>query len=128
MQFDPNTARTVSLKTTRRNGAEVATPVWIAAASGHSYVFSESRAGKVKRIRHTPQVQLAECDMRGKLRGPWVDARARIVAEPAAIDAAYAAFRAKYGWQMRILDFIAKLNGRYAKRAMIEIDLGEPFL
>lgn len=123
MQLDPNSARTVSLKTRRRNGIEVATPVWIAAANDHYYVFSESRAGKVKRIRHTASVQLAACDMRGKLDGPWVDASARIVTEQTTLDRAYHAFRAKYGWQMRLLDFIAKLNGRYKKRAMIEIDL-----
>src|SRR5262245_32779271 len=65
--FDPAVERYVNLATYRRNGAEVRTPVWIAGEGDRYYVFSAGEAGKVKRIRVTPRVRLAACDMRGEL-------------------------------------------------------------
>ncbi|MGB8772453.1 MAG: hypothetical protein WCC92_22780 [Candidatus Korobacteraceae bacterium] len=41
------------------------------------YVYSLPDSGKVKRIRNNPKVRVAPCDLRGNLRGAWVDARAR---------------------------------------------------
>ena len=31
----------------------------------------------------------------------------------------------KYGWQMRLALFAARLSGRYAQRAVIEIEISE---
>jgi hypothetical protein len=45
------------------------------------------------------------------------------VEDAAVIARAYDAFRAKYGWQIRLTDFFSKLTGRYDKRAMLEIEL-----
>jgi PPOX class probable F420-dependent enzyme len=63
-RFDPAADKYVSLATYRRNGVEVKTPVWIADVSRLYYVFSAGDAGKVKRIRATPRVRLAACDVR----------------------------------------------------------------
>lgn len=123
--FDPATERYVSLASFRRDGREVRTPVWIAEAEGRCYAFSEGEAGKVKRIRATPRVRLAACNVRGKLRSEWLLGRGRVVAEPAVIERAYAALHRKYGWQMRIGDFFSKLTGRYAMRAILEIEIDE---
>ncbi|MFP6629399.1 MAG: pyridoxamine 5'-phosphate oxidase family protein, partial [Myxococcota bacterium] len=46
----------VSLATFRRDGREVRTPVWVARDGEHLYIFSEAKAGKVKRIRATKRV------------------------------------------------------------------------
>jgi PPOX class probable F420-dependent enzyme len=121
--FDPATARYASLATFRRNGTEVRTPVWIATAAGRSYVFSAGDAGKVKRIRATPRVRLATCDLRGNVSSGWIDGEARIIVEPAAIATALRALRAKYGLQMHITDFFATLSGRMRRRAYLEIVL-----
>ena len=43
--------------------------------------------------------------------------------EPAEIDAAFAALRRKYGWQMRVADLLATLSGRIRNRAVIRIQL-----
>ena len=43
--------RYVRVLTYRRDGREVATPVWFAASGGKLYVFSAGEAGKVKRLR-----------------------------------------------------------------------------
>jgi uncharacterized protein len=125
--LDPASERYVSLATFRRNGAEVKTPVWVAADAGRCYVFSAGDAGKVKRIRVTPHVRLAACDFHGNVRGAWVDGEARIVSAPADIARARRALRAKYGVQMYVTDFFATLFRRMRKRAYIEIALrGQP--
>lgn len=121
--FDPATEPYVSLATYRRNGADVKTPVWIAPAGDRYYVFSAGDAGKVKRIRVTPRVRLAACDVRGNVKSAWIEGEARVVSEPAAVAIALQALRVKYGLQMRFTDFFAKLSGRFRKRAYIEIVL-----
>ena len=112
----------ISLVTFRRSGAGVPTPVWFALHEGRLWAFTESRAGKVKRLRHDARARFAVCDVRGRTRGAWHEARARIVGDAAAQHAAYAALRAKYGWQMRVLDFFSRLAGRIDARAVLEIE------
>ncbi len=113
----------VSLATFRRDGREVRTPVWVAEANGRLYVFSEAKAGKVKRIRATRRVALAPCDVRGGLRGDFVEGTGRVVSESEIIDRAYGAFLSKYGIVMRAANFFSTLTGRIHKRAMLEIEL-----
>jgi uncharacterized protein len=120
--FDPATEKYVSLATYRRNGIEVKTPVWIAEVAGRYYVFSAGDAGKVKRIRATPRVRLAACDVRGNLRSVWIEARARIVSDPALIVEARKSLRGKYGLLMRFTDVMAAMTGRMRRRAYIEIE------
>jgi PPOX class probable F420-dependent enzyme len=121
--FDPAVARYVNLATFRRNGAEVRTPVWIAGEGERFYVFSAGDAGKVKRVRATGRVRLAACDVRGRVQSDWIEGTARVVTEPAQIDTALRALRRKYGWQMRFTDWLARLSGRFHRRAYLEITL-----
>src|SRR2546428_197910 len=80
--------RYMSLATFRRNGAEVATPVWFAAVAGRLYVVSGGDTGKVKRIRNSPRARVAPCDARGSVRGAWQDATARVITDAALIERA----------------------------------------
>jgi len=118
-------ARYLNLATYRRNGDEVDTPVWFAERNGTYYAFSEGNAGKVKRLRNSSRARVAPCDMRGKLLGEWIDARAVVVGSRPESDAAYRALRAKYGWQMSLLDFFSRLGGKIDKRAVIRIETGK---
>ena len=113
----------VSLATWRKSGKEVRTPVWVARSGERLYVFTEAKSGKVKRLRNDARAAVAPCDVRGKLKGDFTPAHARVVDDASTIDRAYAALRDKYGWQMWITDFMSKLSGRYDKRAMLEIVL-----
>jgi uncharacterized protein len=115
--------RYVALATFRRSGAEVRTPVWFAATDGKLYVFSAGDAGKVKRLRHSSRARIAPSDARGKVRGEWWDAQARVVIEPRIIERAHAAMRAKYGWQAQVGDLFSRLTGRLPCRAWIEIEI-----
>jgi PPOX class probable F420-dependent enzyme len=125
MCFDPAAEKYVSLATYRRNGVEVKTPVWIAMVSGRYYVFSAGDAGKVKRIGATSRVRLAACDFRGEVRGPWMEAHARIVLDPVLIVEVRRALWRKYGLLMRLIDVIATMTGRIRRRAYIEIELAD---
>jgi len=123
--FDPADEKYVSLATYRRNGVEVKTPVWIAEVAGRYYVFSAGDAGKVKRIRATPRVRLAACDVRGNVQSAWIEARARIVLGPALIAEVRKALQSKYGLVMRLTDIMAAMTGRLRRRAYIEIELAD---
>jgi len=77
----------LNLETFKKSGDGVKTPIWFAAepsadldSSGAKlYVYTIGISGKVKRIRNNGRVKIAPCDMRGKVLGDWVDARAEIV-------------------------------------------------
>ena len=112
----------MSLATFRRSGAEVATPVWFAAAGGKLYVFTAGDSGKVKRLRHSSRARLAPSDARGRVQGAWRAATARLLTEPPVIERAHAALRTKYGWQMWLTDLFSRLAGRIRRRAWIEVE------
>jgi uncharacterized protein len=115
----------LSLATFRRSGAEVRTPVWFAALDGKLVVFTEGTSGKVKRLRNDSRVRIARCDVRGRIRGDWIDGTGRIASDPGFVARAYQALRQKYGWQMWIADWASWLSGRIEGRAILEIEAKE---
>jgi hypothetical protein len=115
--------RYMCLATIRLNGAEVATPVWFAAADCRLYVFTAGQSGKVKRLRHSQRARVAPSDARGRVRGEWREGTARILTEPRTIERARAALQAKYGWQMRLTNLLSRITGRINHRAWLEIQL-----
>lgn len=118
-------ARYFNLATFRKNGNAVATPVWFApgAESGAYFVFSAGAAGKVKRLRRGDEARVAACDVRGKLLGGWLPARADLLLDQDEIAEALGALRGKYGWLMWMTDCLARLSGRFDKRAYIRVTL-----
>ena len=113
----------LNLATFRRSGIAVETPVWFAAHAGRLYVFTEGAAGKVKRLRANPEIRIAACGVRGRLKGAWLPGQARRVDDAATLAAAYRALRRKYGFQMWLLDTFSRLAGRYDARAMLELEI-----
>jgi hypothetical protein len=69
----------ISLTTFRKTGVGVATPVWFGEENSKLYVMTRSDLGKAKRIRNNPQVRVAPCTIRGKVKGPEFAATARIL-------------------------------------------------
>jgi len=123
-------ARYVSLSTFRKSGAKVATPVWIAPEAAPTpntqlchYVFSEAKAGKVKRLRNSAMAAVAPCTATGSVTGSEYAAEAQIITTPEEIEQALRALRAKYGWQMWLADAGAKLTKRFDARAYLRITL-----
>jgi PPOX class probable F420-dependent enzyme len=91
----------VSLTTFRRNGVPVATPVWAAPDGEDLVVWTRADSGKVKRLRHTSRVTVAPCDVRGRPRGPAVEAVAGFLPE-AEWPRALAALRRRYGLRFQV--------------------------
>lgn len=71
--------QTVLLTTYRRDGTPVGTPVNIVVAGDRAFVRTWDTAGKLKRIRNNPQVELAPSTFRGHPTGPAIRARARVL-------------------------------------------------
>jgi PPOX class probable F420-dependent enzyme len=69
----------ISLKTFRKNGVPVATPVWFGEENGKLYIMTRSTMGKFKRIRNNPSVRVAPCTIRGVVTGAESNAAARIL-------------------------------------------------
>ena len=113
----------LSLRTFRRSGKAVDTPVWFASAGPAThFVFSAADAGKVKRIRNSSAAQIASCDMRGGSLGEWQDCHAYLVTDAVEIEEVYRLLDAKYRWRMRLTNFFSRLSGRINKRAVIKIE------
>jgi len=113
----------INLETFKRDGNGVKTPVWAAPLDGKLVVMSAGDAFKVKRLRRDPRVRAAACDVRGNVRGPWLDGTGRVLDDPDHVRRAHGALRAKYGWVMAMTDFFAGVTGRKSKRAYLELTL-----
>src|SRR5262249_14159414 len=116
-------SRYLNLGTYRRSGAVIDTPLWFAVMGMNLVAFTQRASGKVRRLALTPRARVAACDVRGKLRGEWREARAHVIADPARAEAALDALRARYGWQFRALELPARLTGRRRGWAVLEIEL-----
>ena len=116
--------RYLSLETYRRTGVGVRTPVWFAASpdadgSERLFVYSVADSGKAKRIRRSGAVKVAACDMRGKITGDWIEARAGLVTGDE-FDLGMRLLDAKYWPWKRLLDLFSRLRPT-PRRIMIVI-------
>ena len=109
----------ISLETFKRNGQGVKTPVWFVLSNGAFYVYTEADSWKVKRIRNNPQVRVAVCNIRGDVKGQWLDATASIVEGDERI-AADRLLDRKYFLKV-VFNFLSRINRH--KRAMIKIEV-----
>ncbi|WP_163511329.1 PPOX class F420-dependent oxidoreductase [Fodinicola acaciae] len=71
--------QTVLLRTRKRDGSWVGTPVNIAVEAGRGYVRTYGKSWKSKRLRNFPDVELCPSTTRGKPTGDFVPARARLL-------------------------------------------------
>jgi PPOX class probable F420-dependent enzyme len=99
----------ILLKTVRKSGTAVATPVWFAKDGEKLYVTTNSTAGKVKRIHNNSHVLLSPCDRQGNVLGAEVAGQARElpIAERAIADSALAQ---KFGLFYQVFKFMGKLS------------------
>jgi PPOX class probable F420-dependent enzyme len=102
----------VSLTTFRRSGAPVSTPVWVARDGTGLVVTTERESGKVKRVRHTPRVEVRPSDMRGRVAdgAPTLLGMATIETDPEVVERAGAALAAKYRLYYRLIGLLGRLR------------------
>lgn len=117
-------AQYVNLETFRKNGTGVQTPVWVARDGDELVVFTNGDSYKVKRLRRNPNIRIAECNVRGVLKGPWHEGTGRLVDDESEKQSGTRALHRKYGWQMTLADWGARLRGSKKNWAFIVIRLG----
>ena len=114
-------AQYIALETYKKNGDAVSTPVWVTQEARKLYVITEGHSWKVKRIRNNPRVRVAQSDSRGKVQSDWVDATARVLNDPAAVNQQGKRLAAKYGMVYHLFMLFMKLTQRKRVSVVIEI-------
>ncbi|OBK92640.1 PPOX class F420-dependent enzyme [Mycobacterium asiaticum] len=99
-------ARYALLRSFRRDGNPVDTPIWLA-FDGDALLFRTKLGPKTKRLANNPEVQLAVCDYRGRVQPGAVEVtgRATILAGPDA-ERANGILHRRYGWQWNIVPLL----------------------
>ena len=107
----------ISLETFKKNGQGVKTPIWFVLYKNAFYVYTEADSWKVRRIRNNPRVRVAVCNVRGNVKGRWLDATASLVEgdEPLAADKL---LDRKYFLKV-IFNLLSRINRH--QRAMVKI-------
>ncbi|MGQ9813738.1 MAG: PPOX class F420-dependent oxidoreductase [Candidatus Roseilinea sp.] len=111
----------LNLETYRKNGQAMPTPVWFVQDGDKLYVRTVKNSGKVKRVRNNPRVRVAPCEVRGELKGPWIEAKAKLVDDPVSTRRVVELLNRKYGLMKRLFDVMGGLNRR--EYDVIEIDV-----
>jgi uncharacterized protein len=110
----------VLLTTFTKDGRPKPTPVWVASDGDRLLVISEEKAWKVKRIRNTPRVTLAVCDIRGRPKSEAIEATAAIL-DKSHNGAVYDAIGRRYGLVGRVFNLFSKLRGGMQNNVGLEL-------
>lgn len=112
----------ILLTTFTKDGRPKPTPIWAASDGDRLLVITQETSWKVKRIRNTPRVTLAACDLRGRPKSDAVDATATIL-DKSHNDAVYAAIGKRYGLIGWVFNFFSKLRGGMQNNVGLELKL-----
>jgi PPOX class probable F420-dependent enzyme len=112
----------ISLTTFRRTGKPVSTPVWGVPFEDGIGVITDSNSGKIKRLRHTSRVLIAESNQSGGLLSEPILASARICI-PAQVPLLRKEINKKYGWQARLISLL-QVCTRFVRRGVREEPAG----
>ena len=113
----------ILLTTFTKDGRPKPTPVWAASDQEHGdrlLVITQEQSWKVKRIRHTPRVTLALCDMRGNAKSEAIEGTASIL-DKSHNGAVYDALVKRYGLVARVFNFFSKLRGGMQNNVGLEL-------
>lgn len=111
----------VSVTTYRRNGTGVPTPVWYALSERELVFWTGTGTGKVKRIGNDPRVQVAVCDVRGRIApGAAVYEGTARVLDDAGKVAARRLLARRY-LMVRLTDVARRLVGRSARPTQVAV-------
>jgi PPOX class probable F420-dependent enzyme len=110
----------ILLTTFTKDGRPKPTAIWAAPDGDRLVVITQERSWKVKRIRNTPRVTVATCDMRGNPKGEAVEAIATIL-DKSANGATYDAIGKRYGLLGKTFNLFSKLRGGMKNNVTIEL-------
>lgn len=113
-------AEYILLTTFTKDGRPKPTAIWAAPTVDGLIAITQEQSWKVKRIRNTPRVTIAECDRSGKPKGEAVEATA-VVLHKSANGATYDAIGKRYGLLGKTFNVFSKLRGGMQKNVTIEL-------
>jgi len=100
----------INIETCKKNGSVVRTPVWFIIYQDIIFFRTDAKSGKVKRIRNNPNVRIAPCDIRGKVKGRWFDGKAKFAgSEESSI--VFSMIDKKYGFLTVLIRSFNKMRG-----------------
>jgi uncharacterized protein len=114
-------ARYILLTTFTKDGRPKPTPIWAAPDGNRLLVITEGDSWKVKRIRNTPRVTLAVCDMKGNPKSKPIEATAAVL-DSSQTGMVYDAIGERYGIVGKVFNLFSKtLRGGMRKNVGLEL-------
>ena len=113
-------AQYVLLTTFTKDGRSKPTPIWAANEGDHLLMITQGKSWKVKRIRNTPRVTLAICDMGGKPKSDAIEATATIL-DASQTSLVYDAIGREYGIVGKVFNLFSKLRGGMKNNIGLEV-------
>ncbi len=110
----------ILLTTFTKDGRPKPTPIWAVPRGDGLVAITQEESWKVKRIRNTSRVTIAECDLRGNPKGEAVEATATILDKSANGDT-YDGIGKRYGLVGKGFTLFSKLRGGMKKNVSIEL-------
>ncbi|MGH3678551.1 MAG: PPOX class F420-dependent oxidoreductase [Mycobacterium sp.] len=113
-------AKYILLTTFTKDGRPKPTTIWMAPDGDRLLVITEGDSWKVKRIRNTPRVTLAVCDIRGNPKSEAIDATAAIL-DKSHNGVVYDAIGKRYGIVGKVFNLFSKLRGGMQSNVGLEL-------
>ncbi|MGV0814778.1 PPOX class F420-dependent oxidoreductase [Mycolicibacterium boenickei] len=113
-------ANYVLLTTFTKDGRPKPTAIWAVPDGDRLLVITEADSWKVKRIRNTPRVTVAICDMRGNPKSEAVEATATVL-DRSHNGEIYDGIGKRYGLIGKVFNFFSKLRGGMEKNVGLEL-------
>jgi uncharacterized protein len=110
----------ILLTTFTKDGRPKPTVIWAVPEADRLVAITQEQSWKVKRIRNTPRVTIAACDMRGNPKGAAVEAVAAIL-DKSANGATYDGIGKRYGLIGKAFNLFSKLRGGMKNNVSIEL-------
>ena len=113
-------AQYVLLTTFTKDGRPKPTPIWAANDGDRLLMITQGKSWKVKRIRNTPRVTLAVCDMGGHPKSEAIEATATIL-DASQTGLVYDAIGREYGIVGKVFNLFSKLRGGMKNNVGLEV-------
>ncbi len=110
----------ILLTTFTKDGRPKPTPVWAAPDGDRLLVITQEKSCMDKRIRRTPRVTLAVCNLRGRAKSDPIEAIATVLAKSDNA-AVYRAIGRRYGILGHTFNFFSKLRGGMQTNVGLEL-------
>jgi PPOX class probable F420-dependent enzyme len=113
-------AQYVLLTTFTKDGRPKPTAIWAANQGDRVLMITQEKSWKVKRIRNTPRVTLAICDMGGHPKSEAIEATATIL-DTSQTGLVYDAIGREYGIVGKVFNVFSKLRGGMKNNVGLEV-------